>query len=179
MSENENLNESQPGTENQPGGPSGTSGEENKLSYEDLQAELKRVRQEAASRRIANRELEEKAKRWEEYEESQKTELQKLQEALAQKEKDLANYALEKEKRSLIKEFELEDDDLDLLTGADVEANRKIAEKLKAKNDKIKAQNAGSNRPADLLAGNRGTPVGSTSNDFNDTLASLFGRARG
>lgn len=177
MSE-ENLN-----TNPDPNANANANGEENgtesKLSYEDLQAELKRVRQEAASRRIAERELKEKAKAWEEYQESQKTELQKLQEALAEKEKALSTIALEKEKLGLIKEFELDDDDLDLLTGADVEANRKIAERLKAKNDKIKGQNdAGSRRPADLLAGNRGAPVGSTNNDFNDTLAGLFGRAR-
>lgn len=152
---------------------------ESKLSYDDLQAELKRVRQEAASRRIAERELKEKAKAWEEYQESQKTELQKLQEALADKDKKLANYEFEQKKYAVLKEFELDDDDLVLLTGSDEEVIRKQAENLKAKNDKIKAQNADSSRrPADLLAGNRGTPVGST-NDINSFDNMLRAMARG
>ena len=156
-----NLNEGAENNENQPG---------KITSLDDALAELKRVRAEAASRRIANRELEEKAKRWEEYEESQKTELQKLQDTLAAKEAALKDYELEKEKRGLIKEFGLEDDDIDLLTGSDVESNRNIAEKLKAKNEKIK--NSSSSRPADLLAGNRGAPVGSA-NDTNSVDAMI------
>jgi tRNA/tmRNA/rRNA uracil-C5-methylase (TrmA/RlmC/RlmD family) len=167
MSENEN---STPVVENNVNASENNDSQQ-KLSYEDLQNELKKVRAEAASRRIANRELEEKAKRWEEYEESQKTELQKLQEALAERDKALANLSLEKEKQSLIKEFGLEDDDIDLLTGADVDTNRKIAEKLKAKAEKFN-KNTSSSRPADLLAGNRGTPVGSA-NDTNSVDAMI------
>lgn len=146
-----------------------------KLSYEDLQNELKKVRAEAASRRIANRELEEKAKRWEEYEESQKTEQQKLQEALEAREAELNKFKLSEEKRGLIKEFGLEDDDIDLLTGSDVESNRKIAERLKAKMEKNNGNATASSRPADLLAGNRGTPVGSTNdnNNFDDFIRNL------
>lgn len=159
MSENENLevqeNENPEVNSNPEGGKIAT--------LDEAMAELKRVRQEAASRRIANRELEEKAKRWTEYEESQKTELQKLQEALAAKEKALADYEFEKTKRAVVKEFGLEDDDLDLLTGADEASIRKQAERLKARVGKTNQ----SSRPADLLAGNRGTPVGSTSETVN------------
>lgn len=168
MSENENLETT--ATEEKPEGNQENNDAPKKLSYEEMEAELKRVRQEAASRRITNRELEEKAKKWQEYEDSQKTELQKLQEALAEKDKTLSNYQLNEMKLGLIDEFGLEKDDLDLLTGSDEDSNRKIAERLKAKNEKI-AKNS-SSRPADLLAGNRGNPVGSTNdtNTFDDML---------
>lgn len=174
MSENENLETqvTQPeGNENQNG--------ERELSPEELKAELKRVRQEAASRRIANRELEEQAKKWREYEESQKTELQKLQEALAERDQKLTSYELKEKKLGLIEEFGLEKDDLDLLTGSDEASNRKIAETLKARYEKLggkKEDTTERRSPADLLAGSRGNPVGSTSNDFNQTLGALLGQ---
>lgn len=168
MSENENLNTPPVATENE-GGQEENKGGINTL--EEALAELKRVRQEAASRRITNRELEEKAKRWEEYEESQKSELQKLQDALAEREQKLTSYELKEKKLDLIKEFGLENDDLALLTGSDEASNRQIAETLKARYEKLGASQQ-SNRPADLLAGNRGTPVGSTNdtNTFDDML---------
>lgn len=168
MSNEENLGtpvtEEKPEVNNQP------NNEEKELSPEELKAELKRVRQEAASRRIANRELEEQAKKWREYEESQKTELQKLQEALAERDQKLTTYQLKEKKLDLIKEFGLEDDDLALLTGSDEASNRQIAETLKARYEKLGSAN--NSRPADLLAGNRGNPVGSTNdtNTFDDML---------
>lgn len=168
MSENENL-ETQTTEENN---------ESKELTPDELKAELKRVRAEAASRRIANRELEEKAKKWEEYQESQKTELEKLQGQLAERDQKLTAYELKEAKLGLIDEFKLEKDDLDLLTGSDEASNRKIAETLKARYDKLAGNKNDERRnPADLLAGSRGNPVGSTGNDFNDTLAGLFGRA--
>jgi hypothetical protein len=168
MSNEENLGT--PVNEEKPEGNPSAGNEEKELSPEELKAELKRVRQEAASRRIANRELEEQAKKWREYEESQKTELQKLQEALAERDQKLSSYELKEVKLGLIDEFGLDKDDLDLLTGSDEASNRVIAEKLKAKMEKLGSANA--SRPADLLAGNRGNPVGSTNdtNSFDDML---------
>lgn len=162
MSENENstLN-ANPAENNQPN----EEAPKKELTREELEAELRRVRNEAASRRITNRELEEKAKRWEEYEESQKSELQRLQDALAERDRKLSDYQLEQTKRTLVDEYGLDKDDLELLVGSDEESNRKIAERLKAKNEKI--ANATPSRPADLLAGNRGTPVGSTNNSVS------------
>lgn len=166
MSENEN------GTLNQEGSENGTQ----ELSPEELKAELKRVRQEAASRRIANKELENQARLWVEHQESQKTELQKLQDQLAERDRKLSAYEFDQKRLAVLKEFKLEDDDLDLLTGSDEETIRKQAEKLKAKNDRLGVNNNDSSRrPADLLAGNRGAPVGSTNNDFNETLRGLLG----
>lgn len=147
------------------------------LSPEELKAELKRVRNEAASRRIELKELKSKADKWEEYQASQKTELEKLQESLAAKEKALADYEFEKTKRAVAKEFELDDEDIDLLTGADEDSIRKQAERLKARLGKATP----ASRPADLLAGNRGNPLGSKSagsntNSFDDIIRKMAGK---
>lgn len=143
-----------------------TSNETSFKTVEEAVAELKKVRQEAASRRVSEKELKEKAAKWEEYLESQKTELQKLQDQLAEKDKKLSGYELKDMKLGLLKEFELEDDDIDLLTGSDESTNRKIAERLKAKNDKSK-EKKDTPRPVELLAGNRGKPVGTSENTVN------------
>lgn len=145
------------------------------LSAEELKAELKRVRNEAASRRIELKELKTKADKWEEYQQSQKTELERLQETLAAREKALADYEFEKTKRSVAKEFELDDEDIDLLTGSDEDSIRKQAERLKARLGKAQP----TSRPADLLAGSRGNPVGggsSTTNNFDDIIRKLAGK---
>jgi hypothetical protein len=133
-----------------------------KLSYEDLQAELSRVRNEAASRRIANRELEEQAEKWKQYEDSQKTELQKLQDELAKRDKDLAGYQLNEKRSAVAKEFGLESGDESLLTGSDEATIRSQAERLKAR---LGSTPEAPKRPVDLLAGNRGTPIGVDSTD--------------
>lgn len=149
--------------------------EKPKMSYEELEAELRRVRHEAAGKRVTIRDLEEKAKRWEEYEDSQKTELQKLQEALAERDRKLSDYQLSESKKSIIKEYELDDDDLDLLTGSDDESNRKIAEKLKAKAEKLRAATEKTTgNPIELLAGNRGAPIGNSSTaNFDNVLRAM------
>jgi hypothetical protein len=165
MSENEMNTETQDTTpENQ--------NTEKELSYDELKAELKKVRQEAASRRISNRELEEKARQWEEYEESQKTELQKLQDELTKKNEKLSGYELADLKRDVVKEFKLESEDAELLTGSDEATIRKQAEKLQTRLGK-KEENTTS-PSANLLAGNRGTPIGSSTNfDMDDVIRKM------
>jgi hypothetical protein len=130
-----------------------------KLSYEQMEAELKRVRQEAASRRIALREQEEAAKKWSEYEESQKSELQKLQDRLAEKDKAIAEKELEVSRAKIAKQFNVADEDLDLLVG-DEENMKRLAERLGKKEDAPTS-------PGNLLAGNRGKPIGNSGNTFS------------
>lgn len=167
MSENENV----VSTENE-------ATEEKKMSYDDLMTELSRVRNEAASRRIENRELKEQADKWKQYEDSQKTELQRLQEALAERDKKLSSYELERTRISVAKELGLDVDDADLLTGSDEATIRKQAERLKERIGKVEEKN--SSRPADLLAGNRGTPVGTSAHTSNvdDLIRQMSGRRR-
>lgn len=151
-----------------------TSNEGTKLSYEELEAELRKVRNEAASRRITNRDLEQQAQKWREYEESQKTELQKLQDQLAERDRKLSEFATDNLRRSVASEFGLANEDIDFLTGSDEATIRAQAEKLKARlGTKVETS-----RPADLLAGNRGTPIGSgtDSNNIDDLIRRMAGR---
>lgn len=128
------------------------------LSPEQLRAELTKVRKEAADRRIKLRDAEAKAAKWNEYEESQKSELQKLQEAVAERDKKLAEKDNEVLRAKIARENNVSDEDLDLLVG-DEENMVRLAKRLgKAKED---------TNPADLLAGNRGKPVGSSGNTFS------------
>lgn len=144
--------------------------ENKKLSYEELEAELRNVRNEAASRRITNRELEQQAQKWKEYEDSQKTELQKLQEAVAERDQKLSSYELKEKKFDVAKEFGLDSEDAELLTGSDEATIRKQAERLQARLGSVNQQN--NSRPADLLAGNRGTPIGgnTSTNPVDDMI---------
>lgn len=131
------------------------------LSHEDALKELSKVRAEAAARRVANKELEAKAKKWEEFEESQKTELQKLQDAVAERDKRLADKELEVTRSNIAREFNVADEDVDLLVGDEANMKR-LAERLG------KPKETGTpNRPVDLLAGNRGTAVTGKSSNFS------------
>lgn len=142
-----------------------------KLTYEEMEAELKRVRNEAASRRVQNREiktqaqteLEEAARKWKEYEESQKTELQKLQDQLAERDRMLSEYSVNKLRGDVAKEFGLDSEDAELLTGSDEATIRKQAERLKTR---LGTKNEAP-RPVDLLAGTRGQPIGSQNDNAN------------
>lgn len=135
-----------------------------KLTYEQMESELKKVRSEAAARRVALREQEEAAKKWAEYEESQKSELQKLQDAVAERDKRIADRDLEITRSKIAREFNVADEDLDLLVG-DEASMKRLAEKLGKTNVKEEPK-----RPVDLLAGNRGKPLGSPSGFSMDDL---------
>lgn len=122
--------------------------------------ELAKVRREAASRREQRNqlssELEEKAKKWEEYENSQKTEIQLAKEKAATLESQLQELRDKDHRRELakdiMKEFELDADLQEVLVG-DEDQMRAIAEKL-AKKLKDKKPSSG-----DFLGGSRGNPV--------------------
>lgn len=132
-----------------------------KLSYEQMEAELKRVRNEAASRRIALREQEEAAKKWKEYEESQKTELQKLQDSVVERDKRLAEKDQDILRSKIARDFNVADEDLDLLVGDEANMKR-LAERLGKPKD-----SEASRRPVDLLAGNRGSAVTQRTSNFS------------
>lgn len=131
------------------------------LSHEDALKELAKVRSEAADRRIKNRELEEKARKWQEYEESQKTELQKLQDSVAERDKRLAEKDQDILRSKIAREHNVADEDLDLLVGDEANMKR-LAERL----GKPQGNDA-PKRPVDLLAGNRGTAVNGKTTGFN------------
>lgn len=130
------------------------------LSPEQLRAELSKVRKEAAARRVSERELKAQADKWKEYEESQKSELQKLQDAVAERDKKLAEREADVLRAKIARKHNVSDDDLDLLVGDEANMER-LAKRLG------KSEEQGNRSPADLLAGNRGTPVGSKGNTFS------------
>lgn len=135
------------------------------LSHEDALKELSKVRAEAAAKRVKNKELEEAAKKWSDYEESQKTELQKLQDDVAKRDAIIAAKELEVTKANIAKQFNVEDDDLDLLVG-DEDNMKRLAERLGKKEENKTS-------PLDLLAGNRGNALGTkdtTPTSFMDNL---------
>ena len=138
------------------------------LSPEQMREELTRVRREAAQRRIENKTLKADADKWKTYEESQKTEMQKLQDALAERDKELSGYKLERMKLSIAKEVGLDADDAELLSGSDEGALRAHAERLKARLSPRQEQER--RNPADLLAGTRGKPIGSGSETSIDDM---------
>lgn len=146
-------------------------GSTSKLSHEEALAELKKVRQEAAAKRIKNKELEDQATKWREYEESQKSELQKLQDAVAERDKRIADKELEVTRAKIAREFNVADEDLDLLVG-DEDSMKRLASRIGKKQEEPQK------RPADLMAGNRGTPVGDAKDKFSmdDFIRKGFGR---
>lgn len=143
--------------------PAGTDNEDNSsssLTHEQALAELSKVRKEAADRRIKLRDAEEKAKKWEEFEESQKSELQKLQDSVAERDRKLAEKELEITRSRIAREFDVAEEDLDLLVG-DEDNMKRLAKRLGKPTD------GSPPKPADLLAGNRGKPLGGSSNTFS------------
>lgn len=142
-----------------------------KLSHEDALKELQKVRREAAEKRVKNKELEDQATKWREYEESQKSELQKLQDAVAERDKRIADKELEVTRAKIAREFNVADEDLDLLVG-DEDSMKRLASRIGKK------QEEAPRRPADLMAGNRGTPVGDAKDKFSmdDSIRRAFGR---
>lgn len=169
MSQPVGTEENAPSTETQNGNVNESN--ESTLTLEQAHAELKKVRQEAASRRIELKAFKDKADQWDQYTESQKTELQKLQDQLADKDKAIAAKELEVTRANIAKEFNVEDDDLDLLVG-DEENMKRLARRLG------KSETPGTatpKSPADLFGGNRGKPVGDSGGTFsmNDFIRGL------
>lgn len=139
----------------------GTGTEGQRMSYEDLEKELSKVRNESASRRVELRDYKQKADEWDKYQESQKTELQKLQEQLAEREKALASKDVDILRAKIASQYNVAEEDYDLLTG-DEENMKRLAAKL----GKEKGTTS-SNGPSTLLAGNRGKPLGNEGNNFS------------
>lgn len=131
-------------------------GSEGIKTLEDALEALKKVRAEAARRRVSEKELKEKATKYDEYVQSQKTELERLTEDKAALEKE-AKALKEKDLRSTVaSKHDLDPDLIGLLVGSEEEMET-TAKLLVAKGGK---RSAGTN--TDFYAGQRGTPVQTT-----------------
>lgn len=131
------------------------------LSPEDAKKLIKELRKEAASRRIKGKESEEKAAKWEEYVQSQKTELEKLQEENKLLRDTAEADKVEKLRNRIIAEFKLDPSDAEFLTGSEKEM-KALAAKLAEK------AGQGQTTTTDFYAGQRGGNVSPKADNLND-----------
>ena len=80
---------------------------------------------------------------------------------MAERDRQLAEKAAEVARAKIAREFNVAEEDLDLLVG-DEENMKRLAARLGTKQEQGTSQ-----RPADLLAGNRGKPLGTSGNSFS------------
>ncbi len=152
-----------------------STGEKPQLTYEELQAELGKVRREAAGKRVANKELESELDAFRKWKESQMTEVEKAQSRLAEIEaervSDWRDIAATK--------FGLDDEDMEFIHGstkAEILASAEKYAKKAGKGKPEEGESTGRGNP-NLFPGTRGTPVGSRATDPNAALrAQLLGR---
>lgn len=139
------------------------------LSTDELIDIIAKTRQEAADKRTAKRNAEQKneedAKKWREYEESMKTEAQKLADELASYREKAAKLEKEALQRKIADEFNLDPDLVEFVVGSDEDEMKKKAEKLA---ERMKNRN-----PLDLKAGERGAPVAKSEMDGGKFLMNL------
>lgn len=160
----------------EPNGEQEGTGEKPQLSYEELQAELGKVRREAAGKRVANKELESELDAFRKWKESQMTEVEKAQSRLAEIEAErVADW-----RDIAASKFGLDEEDMEFIHGstkADILASAEKYAKKAGKGKSEEDSGAGRGNP-NLFPGTRGTPVGSRAADKNDLLrAQLQGLA--
>lgn len=105
------------------------------LSPEDMKAEIKKLREENAKRRVESKELQARAQKWDEYEQSQKTELEKAQDERLKLEQELAQTKIENTQLSLAAAYGIKADDINLLgtgTAEEMETRAKRIQELYA-----------------------------------------------
>lgn len=146
--------------------PEETPTETNAMSEEQLREELARVRRESASRRIELRDYKEKATKWEEYQQSQLTEQERLAQSLADAQSKVEQLERERLKSQILREAQLPETDLEFLTANDEAGLKAQATRLAART----APAANSNPALDLLAGKRGAPVGAATPSIDDMI---------
>lgn len=158
-------------TEEQQSGQENEGSEKPQLSYEELQAELAKVRREAAGKRVKNNELETELDAFRKWKESQMTEVEKAQSRLSE---------LEKERTTDFREiaqtkFGLDDEDMEFIHGTTKAEILAAAEKYAARvGKKVDKEEELSKGNPNLFPGTRGTPVGSRAADPNEHLRALL-----
>lgn len=125
-------------------------------SLEDALKVIDQLRDENAAKRVTSKaklaEMEEKAAKWQEHLDSQKTEMQLLQERNAKLEADLAEKSKAQLQRDIAKSVGLDDELAEFITGSD-EAE------MRAKATKLAGRVPMAAPVLDLKGGERGGPV--------------------
>lgn len=144
--------------------------DDNSLSKEELLAKLARVNREAASRRISNKEKEQKLAEYEEWKRSQMSEADRLK--VERDELKAMNDTLVREKvlGRVAKKANLDEDLVDLIKGDTEEEMLRSAKKLSEKFSKREPEKAPA-RGSELFPGKRGKPVG---NDTGPDASAAF-----
>lgn len=143
--------------------------DDKELTPEQLKKELTKVRREAAAKRVKNVELEDKAKKYDEYVQSQKTEMERLsdeKEALAKEVAKLKGKDATAALRSKVaKKYKLDADLAGMLNGDEAEMDAQA----KTLADRFKT-----NTSTDFYAGRRGTPVEVTADTAQEWFAAAW-----
>lgn len=102
----------------------------------DYEAEIRKLREEAARYRTERNELREDAEQWRATQEAEKSELQRAQEAMAAREKELADERLKNARLTAANQYGIAEENLDLLGAGSPEEiadrARRLAEMQKA-----------------------------------------------
>ena len=137
------------------------------LSHEDALKALKKARNEAASRRIKNKEAEEKAAKWEEHVKSQMTELERVSAENADLKSKLATKEVETLRNKIVAEAGIDPELAVFLTGTEKEMKAQAAKLAE------KAGKANGTAP-DFYAGQRGNKVTPKAETLNDVFAQMW-----
>lgn len=140
-------------------------------SLEDALKVINDLRAENAAKRVKTKEVEEKASKWEEYVQSQKTELERLTESKTALEKQLADLQANQLRDLIAKEVGVPEELIEFLTGSDEQTLRANAKKLASV--KSGSENAGTKR-TDFFAGQRGTPVNKPAEGLNEFFKKMW-----
>lgn len=100
---------------------------------ETLKREIAKLRRENAAKRTKSREQEEAAKKWQEHVESQKSDLEKLQDQVSVLTGENKTLKLTMAQRDLAKEYGVDDDLAEFIVGDDLDEMTEKAKKLASK----------------------------------------------
>lgn len=140
-------------------------------SLDDALKVIESLRKENAAKRVKAREVEEKAKKWEEYVDSQKTELEKLTESKAALEKENQELKIGSLRSKVASEEGVPTNLVQFLTASDEAGLREQAKALAS----AKPKEPG--KQADFFAGQRGTELKPTPKGLNDFFAEMWREA--
>lgn len=139
-------------------------------SLDDALKVIEDLRSENAAKRVKAKEVEEKAAKWEEYVQSQKTELERLTESKTALEKQLAELQANQLRDLIAKEVGVPEELIEFLTGSDEQTLRANAKKLAS----VKPQGSTTTAKTDFFAGQRGTPVSAKPEGLNEFFKQMW-----
>jgi hypothetical protein len=141
-------------------------------SLDDALKVINDLRAENAAKRVKAKEVEEKAAKWEEYVQSQKTELERLTESKTALEKQLADLQANQLRDLIAKEVGVPEELIEFLTGADEQTLRANAKKLASV--KQGSETTAGKGKTDFFAGQRGTPVSKPAEGLNEFFKQMW-----